>query len=61
MGAGERTGEAVGGLFGADARDVVEGPVEDRDLPEATDDEAYRLDEEEVPRGNLGKFSYQPG
>lgn len=29
VGAGEGAGEAVGGVFGADPRDVVEGPVED--------------------------------
>lgn len=58
--AGERAGEAVGGLFCADIRDVVEGPVEDRDLAEATDDETHRLDQEEVPGWNLGRFNYQP-
>lgn len=29
VGAGERAGEAVGGVLGADVGDVVEGPVED--------------------------------
>lgn len=58
VGAGERAGEAVGGLLSADVRDVVEGPVEDRDLAEATDDEAHRLDEEEVLGWNLGRFGY---
>lgn len=60
VGAGKRAGEAVGGLLSADVRDVVEGPVKDRDLAEATDDETHRLDEEEVPGWNLGDFVISP-
>lgn len=50
-------GEAVGGGGRADVRDVVEGPVEDGDLPEGADDEAYGLNKKQVPRGYLGWVS----
>jgi len=56
VGAGEGAGEAVGGFFGADVWNMVESPVEDRDLAKTADDDADRLYEEKVTRGNLGDY-----
>ena len=50
---GDGAGEAVDGVWAADARDVGEHPVQDGDLDEARDQGGGDLDLEEEFRGDL--------
>lgn len=53
MSAREWTSESIGRFGGANIWYMVESPVQHRDLGNSTDNQAHRLHEEQVTRGNL--------